>query len=285
MYCNACGSRQPDDAQFCSNCGAALNHADVSQQPSVVGAPSATAQTAPAQENPGASPVAQQPAPSAAQAAAASAEPKKSWLENRAARIGLLVLGILLVVVGIGRIATGLRGSDTTDTTSSQSAPAQQTRMQTFGSPKVGYVQVPESWVDRTAEDVDEHNQDDYGMMLIVNPDTEYVSAVQEHYAFGQAIQMTVQPTSYKEIAASILESYQANPDLFGQADQVETTIGGRDAIFIATSVPDDNLQIGTFVIDRDGNDMVAVALALNCGASDAQADEVLSYASTWHYE
>ena len=152
--------------------------------------------------------------------------------------------------------------------------------MQTIGSNAVGYLAVPSTWTDRIG-DVDPNLVDAYEMVYYADPDSEYTSAAFSHFTFSKGVQMTVQPTSYREIAQGIAESYENSP-ITGDYSQGEVKIGGRDAILIVTSIPEDNQLLCSIVIDRDGDGHAAVALACNCGASTKEAEEVLSYVATW---
>ncbi len=152
--------------------------------------------------------------------------------------------------------------------------------MQTIGSRAVGYMAIPSTWVDRI-EDVDPNLVDAYEMVYYADPDSEYTSAAYSHFAFSKAVQMKVMPTSYREVAEGIAESYK-NSEITGDFDQCETMIGGRDAILLVTSIPVDNQLMCTIVIDRDGDGHAALAITCNCGANTDEAEEVLSYLATW---
>ena len=166
------------------------------------------------------------------------------------------------------------------EATDESRADSSKSDMQTIGSRAVGYMAVPSSWTDRI-EDVDPNLVDAYEMVYYADPGSEYTSAALSHFAFAKGVQLTVQPTSYREIAAGIAESYE-NSSITGDFSQGEVMIGGRDAILLVTSIPEDNQLICCIVIDRDGDGHAAVAIACNCGSSTSAAEEVLSYVATW---
>ncbi len=156
-------------------------------------------------------------------------------------------------------------------------------KTQKVGSKKVGFVQVPASWKDNTSA-MDKRTVEDYGLLLYIDPDSSYQSKAQGGTSYGKAIQLTVQPTSYTEIAKGILESYKSDGK-FGETTQGTIEIAGRKGILLVTTLKDDGLQLATIVLDRDGDGKVAVALALNCGFDETSSKEVLKIASTWTRE
>lgn len=156
-------------------------------------------------------------------------------------------------------------------------------KTQKIGSKKVGFVQVPASWKDNTKA-MDERTVEDYGLVLYIDPDSSYQSKAQGGTSYGKAIQLTVQPTSYTEIAKGILESYKSDGK-FGETTQGTIEIAGRKGVVLVTTLKDDGLQLATIVLDRDGDGKVGVAMALNCGFDEASSKAVLQIASTWTRE
>ena len=156
-------------------------------------------------------------------------------------------------------------------------------KTQKVGSKKVGFVQVPESWKDNTKA-MDARTVEDYGLVLYIDPDSSYQSKAQGGTSYGKAIQLTVQPTSYTEIAKGILQSYKSDGK-FGETTQENIEIAGRKAILLVTTLKDDKLQLATIVLDRDGDGKTGVAMALNCGFDEASSKAVLQVASTWTRE
>ena len=142
-------------------------------------------------------------------------------------------------------------------------------------------MQVPSTWVDRIS-DMDPRIVDSYGMVYYVDPDSEYTSAAQEGFAFSRAVQMTVAPTSYTDIASQVVDTFKNNA-IFGETTTEDISLNGHKATLIATSIPDDNLAMLTIVSDRDGDGHTAVSLAMNCGPLNGNShEEVLAAASTW---
>ena len=141
-------------------------------------------------------------------------------------------------------------------------------------------MQVPKSWTDRSS-DLQSGMIDSYSMVYYANPSTEFTSAAKAHFDFAQSVQMSLRPASYKDVAQTFIDKYKKD-GIYGDTTSEEGKYNGKNAIVVSTSVPDDNLMVCTIVIDRDGDGKGAVALEMNCGASQAQAEEVLKYASTW---
>lgn len=156
-------------------------------------------------------------------------------------------------------------------------------KTQKIGSKKVGYVQVPASWKDNTKA-MDDRTVEDYGLVLYIDPDSSYQSKAQGRASYGKAIQLTVQPTSYTEIAKGILESYKSDGK-FGETTQESIEIAGRKGVVLVTTLKDDGLRLATIVLDRDGDGKVGVAMALNCGFDEESSKAVLQIASTWTRE
>lgn len=169
--------------------------------------------------------------------------------------------------------------ADATGTGTTGQAPQQ--GMRRIGNPSVGYLQVPDSWTDRSA-DLDPNLLDGYDAVYYADPATEFTSAVQAHFAFAKSVQLNAYQTSYKAVSSQVAATYQGKE--YGELTTSDMTLGGRKAVMLVCSVPDDNLNVATIVIDRDGDEKNAVALILNCGPSDTQppSTEVLRYASTW---
>lgn len=156
-------------------------------------------------------------------------------------------------------------------------------KTQKVGSKKVGFVQVPESWKDNTKA-MDARTVEDYGLVLYIDPDSSYQSKAQGGTSYGKAIQLTVQPAPYTEIAKGILNSYKSDGK-FGETTQENIEIAGRKGILLVTTLKDDKLQLATIVLDRDGDGKAGVAMALNCGFDEASSKAVLKIASTWTRE
>lgn len=155
--------------------------------------------------------------------------------------------------------------------------------MQKMGNGKVGYLQVPATWEDRTS-DIDPKTVESYELVYYVDPTSKYSSATLGHDNYAKAIQMTVAPTSYKEIAQGIVDGFKGDTARFGTTEAAEITLGDKNAILITTTMTKDNLQLATIVIDRDGDGHAAVALTMNCGMNATASQEVLQYAKTWTF-
>lgn len=111
MHCPNCGSKVPDGASFCTNCGSAIE--PVAQQPVPEAAPAPEPTPAPAPEpTPAPEPVpktaqsesAPPPPPTPDQAPTPTPEPKKDNKNTKIIAIVLIVVGVVALVFGIIRI-------------------------------------------------------------------------------------------------------------------------------------------------------------------------------------
>ena len=152
---------------------------------------------------------------------------------------------------------------------------------QRIGNQKTGYVEVPASWEDRTT-DLGAGTVDAYSAVYYVDSDSRYSSTTLGHDSYAEAVQLTVAPQSYKDVASEIVAGFQQNSDSFSSTEAGEIQIGGRNAILITSLMTQDKLQLATIVIDRDGDGHAAVAITMNCGMDQAAATEVLNIATTW---
>ena len=99
MFCNECGTQNPDTNRFCKNCGKPLPRRQPAAQPAVPPAPAPAAPVAPL-------PL---PVTAAAPAPAPGAAPKRkwNWLGWLSFIIGILSWGILTIIVAIVAILLG----------------------------------------------------------------------------------------------------------------------------------------------------------------------------------
>lgn len=312
MFCSECGAQQPNDnVKFCSECGAPIAPANGGAQPAPAPAQQTRTSQVPVGQPVAPAPVAQPSVPEGAIPAAAVQSPKR-WYENTYVRIGLAIVGVILVVVGISRIVNGLSGnsgnlgespapseqssssstasaspsasSASTPPSASASAQQSQTAMQTIGDAKVGYLQVPATWVDRTSQDIDQRMIDSTAALYYVDPGTEFTSATLSHYAFAKSVTLTVQPADIETIANTYITKYSGDSAGYSDVDIDEGTVNGHDAVLITAFMPDDGVQVMTLVLDRDGDGTASVAIEANCGTTEASATKVLGYIRTWSY-
>lgn len=153
--------------------------------------------------------------------------------------------------------------------------------MQRIGNEAVGFLQVPSAWVDRV-QDLDPKVAAATQAVYFADPESEYLSGAQSHFAFAKSIQMSVESASYLSVSSRIAATYQG--DDYGETTDESFTVGGRNGVLLVSSIPKDNVNVATIVIDRDGDDKTTVVLTLNCGSMDdvEAATEVLSYAAKW---
>jgi hypothetical protein len=99
MFCNECGTQNPDTNRFCKNCGKPLPQRQPAAQPAVPPAPAPVAPAAPAGAFMQQAPV---PAP------AAVPKRKRNWLGFLSLVSGLLSWGILTVILAILAVLLGI---------------------------------------------------------------------------------------------------------------------------------------------------------------------------------
>jgi len=96
MFCNECGTQNPDTNQFCKNCGKPLPRRQPAAQPATPPAP------APAV------PVPQPVTAAAAPAPGATPKRKRNWLGMVSLILALLSWGILTIIVAIVAVLLGI---------------------------------------------------------------------------------------------------------------------------------------------------------------------------------
>ena len=154
-----------------------------------------------------------------------------------------------------------------------------------IGNESVGYMQVPESWTNRTS-DLDAQIIKSYDAIMYVNPRSEYLSPSLEHAAFSQMIQMSRYSVPYTQLAQQLADAYKADKN-YTNTTTSRMTVGKRRAIYVSSSNTSDNVSVASVVIDRDNDEKVSVVLSLNCGAIGDQkiADQIAAFMSTWQVE
>ena len=168
-----------------------------------------------------------------------------------------------------------------TDPGTGTTTPQASEGMQRVGNDKVGFLQVPTTWTDRSG-DLDPGRVSSNSTVYFVDPSTEFTSPTRGKFDFAKSIAMDAEEGSYKTAAAEVAAGHEV--DSYGETTTSELSIGGRNAMLVVSSIPKDNLNIASILIDRDGDEKNTVRLTLNCGAADSTtaASEVLSYVSKW---
>ncbi len=154
-----------------------------------------------------------------------------------------------------------------------------------IGNESVGYMQVPESWTNRTS-DLESEFVKSYDALMYVNQRSEYLSPALGHAAFSQMIQMSRHSGSYTQLAQQLADSYKKDSN-YANTTTSRMTVGKRRAIYVSSSNTTDNVSVASIVIDRDNDEKVSVVLSVNCGAIGDQkiADQIAAFVSTWQVE
>lgn len=154
-----------------------------------------------------------------------------------------------------------------------------------IGNESVGYMQVPESWVNRI-NDLDDKEVKSYDIVYYVDSKSEYVSPEKGGYAFSLRVEMSRHSASYKEVAQGVYDTFTADEN-YGPASMERMTVGKRRAIVVKSTNLVDNVNVAWVIIDRDNDEKVSVVLAYNCGAigNDKAVDWVMAYTESWQVE
>lgn len=154
-----------------------------------------------------------------------------------------------------------------------------------IGNESVGYMQVPEGWVNRI-NDLDDKEVKSYDIVYYVDPKSEYVSPEKGGYAFSLRVEMSRHSASYKDVAQGVYDSFTSDEN-YGPATMERMTVGKRRAIVVKSANLTDNVNVAWVIIDRDNDEKVSVALAYNCGAigNDKAVDWVMAYTESWQVE
>lgn len=153
--------------------------------------------------------------------------------------------------------------------------------MQTMGNKYVGTIEVPASWEDMTSA-LSKELQEDYAASYFVDPSSSFSSKALGSTAYAKAIQMTGEMGDYKTLSSNFVKGAQGMSDTYTNITQESGSIGGHDAVVVTMLLAGDNLQLCTVFIDIDGSSTAIVTM--NCGTTQEDAEEVLSYAKEWTY-
>ena len=151
------------------------------------------------------------------------------------------------------------------------------------GNDDAGYIDVPESWKDRTAEDIGEEFADAASAVYVADPRTRYTASDDLlANAFSSAIQMEAYPTSFRSLADEKFTKYSSG-DGYGGVTKEDAVFAGHEAVIVATSIPQDRVLVSNIVFDPKGDSKSCVMITAY--ATDDTVDAVLGYASTWGEE
>ena len=147
---------------------------------------------------------------------------------------------------------------------------------QCFGSDKTGYVWVPSDWKDFTSK-LDPRVVEASAMTYVVDPTTEFTSAVVAHFAYSSSITLEAFPCKYTEKADELLYQYRGETDNYTAPSIEKTTFNGKNAsVLKCTSA--DNVNITNIAIERDAN----TCILITAWGTPSTEEAVLSYVNTW---
>ncbi|MBR3182018.1 MAG: hypothetical protein IKF56_05205 [Eggerthellaceae bacterium] len=147
---------------------------------------------------------------------------------------------------------------------------------QRFGRASTGYVSVPSDWKDFT-DKLDPRMVDSTDATYIVDPTTEFTSAVESHFAYSSSITLEVFPCKYTDKADELLYKYRGETDNYMTPSIEKITFNGKDASILGVTSAD-NVDITNIVIERDANTCILIT-AWGTRSTD---EAVLGYVSTW---
>ena len=147
---------------------------------------------------------------------------------------------------------------------------------QRYGKPSTGYVSVPSDWKDYTSK-LDPRAVEASDATYLVDPTTEFTSAVEAHFAFSSSIKLETFPCKYTDKADELLYDYRGRTDDYTTPSIEKTTFNGHNASIVACSSAD-NVDITNIAIEKDANTCVLIT-AWGTRSTD---EAVLSYVATW---
>ena len=182
--------------------------------------------------------------------------------------------------------ASGSADSDKATTTNSKSSSsASQTTSsgsaslgasQRFGNAKTGYVSVPSDWKDFTSK-LDARTVEASAMTYLVDPTTEFTSAVESHWSYSSSIKLETYPCKYTEKADELLYKYRGETSNYKNPEIQKMTFNGKNASVLKCSSAD-NVDIANIAIEKDANSCILITTNSTSSTDEA----VLSYAATW---
>ena len=154
-----------------------------------------------------------------------------------------------------------------------------------IGNYSVGFMQIPEHWVNRI-DIIDSEFVKSYDAVYYVDTKTEYLAPSTSHYAFAQSVEMSRHSDSYTKLANQLVDSYKSDENYEGTTT-AQITVGKRRAILISSTNKTDGQNVMSVVIDRDNDEKVSVVLSFNCGptSNTKPLEWAKAYMETWQVE
>lgn len=154
-----------------------------------------------------------------------------------------------------------------------------------IGNYSVGFMQVPENWVNRI-DDIDPEFVKNQEAVYYVDSKSEYTSPSLGHFAFSQSVEMSRHSASYTDLAQQLVDAYKAD-DSYSDVVSGRMTIGKRRAILITCTNKADGVNVMCAVIDRDNDNKVSVVLSFNAGTvgDNKPVEWATAFMNTWQVE
>ena len=111
----------------------------------------------------------------------------------------------------------------------------------------------------------------------IVDPTTEFTSAVEAHFAYSSSITLETFPCKYTDKADELLYKYRGETDNYLTPSIEKITFNGMNASILGVTSAD-NVDITNIVIEKDANSCILIT-AWGTRSTD---EAVLGYVSTW---
>ena len=148
------------------------------------------------------------------------------------------------------------------------------------GSAKVGYIQVPTDWKDRTTQDFDERARDASGVVYVVDPTPEFTSATLSHFAFASSIKMETYPTGFSSKLTEISDKFEEDTDNYSDPTWKSVKVAGHNAAKVTTEMLNDGVNVSVYAIDKDDTGSSCVILTGFSTPSNTKAIE--GYMESW---
>ena len=167
--------------------------------------------------------------------------------------------------------------SDDFSTSFSSAYPAPKDATQKVGNSKTGYIMVPEDWMDRTTQDIDEHKLDATAATYVVDPTTEFTSGVLMHFAFSSSILMETYNTDFASKAKEIIAKYDKDTDNYSNCERHNYTLNGKNASVIKYDTAD---GVDVYFVTLDTGEHSCTMFTVY--ALPSQAEHIVGYLNTW---